>query len=241
VLGHLTPRWRWRTTHGPPLEAITLKPRQDEGLRETLEQLRAEVTALRASRERLVLAADADRRRLERDLHEGAQQHLIALAVNLQLAESSIESDPAEARLQLEQMRREVQAALDETARLAQRIYASALELGGLAAALRSAAVSAGVPASVDVSAGSSYLPEIVQTVFSCWLEALEHGGNGTPVSITVREENGALAFEVICNFSPDADPDWLRDRVEALRGRLTIRSELGGRVRVSGVLPLSR
>jgi signal transduction histidine kinase len=221
--------------------SITPKARQDDRLRETLEQLQAEVTALRASRERLVLAADADRRRLERELHEGMQQHLIALAVNLQLAESSIDSDPAAATSFFERLGRDVQEALDEAARLAQRIYALPLELGGLAAALRSAAVSAGVSASVDVSAGSSYRAEIVQTVYSCWLEALEHGSGETPVSITVREEVGALAFEVSSNFSPDADPDRLRDRLEALGGRLTIRSEPGGRVRVSGWLPLSR
>ena len=196
---------------------------------------------LRASRERLVLAADADRRRLERELHDGTQQHLVALAINLQLAESSIDSDPAAARSHLERMRRDVQEGLDEAARLAQRIYAPSLDLGGLAAALRAAAVSAGVSASVEVSAGSSYRPEIVQTVYSCWLDALEHGGGETPVSMTVREEVGALVFEVNSNPLPDAELDRLRDRIGALGGRLTIRSEPGGRVHVSGSLPLSR
>jgi signal transduction histidine kinase len=238
----LTPPRRSRTTPwSHDWRSITLKARPDEELRETLAQLRAEVAALRASRERLVLAADADRRRIERDLHEGAQQHLIALAVNLQLAESSLDSDPAAARSLLEQMGRDVQEALDEAARLAQRIYATPIELGGLAAALRSAAVSVGLSASVDVSARSRYRPEIVQTVYSCWLEALEHGGGETPVSIIVREDVGALAFEVVSNPSPDSDREWLRDRVEALGGRLTVRSEPGGRVRVSGSLPLLR
>jgi signal transduction histidine kinase len=210
-------------------------------LRDTLAQLRAEMAELRASRERLVLAADADRRRLERELHDGTQQHLVALAVNLQLAESSIDSDPAAARAHLERMRRDVQEALDEAARLAQRIYASPLELGGLAAALRSAAVSVGISASVEASAASSYRPEIVQTVYSYWLDALEHGGGETPVSITVREELRTLAFEVNSNPVPDADLNRLRDRLEALGGRLTIRSEADGRVHVSGSLPLSR
>ena len=242
MLGHLTAPWRSRTTPwSHDWRSITLEARPDEELRETLEQLQAEVAALRASRERLVLAADADRRRLERDLHEGTQQHLIALAVNLQLAESSIESDPAAARSLLEGMRRDVQEALDEAARLAQRIYASPLQVGGLAAGLRSAAVTAGIPASVDASGGSSYPPEIVQTVYACWLDALEHGAGETPVRITVREEVAALAFEVASNRLPDADLDRLRDRVEALGGRLTIRSEPGSRVRVSGSLPLSR
>jgi signal transduction histidine kinase len=211
-------------------------------LRDKLEQLRREVTELRAARERLVLAADAHRQRLEHDLHQGVQQHLVALAVNVQLAESLLESDPTATKALLEEMRRDVQDALDEAARLAQRIYAPPLELGGLAAALRSAAVGAGVPASVDVSTASSYPPQIVQTVYSCWLETLEHAGNETPARITVREEGGALIFEVDRDEArPDAGLDRLRDRVEALGGRLTTRSEPGSRICVSGSLPLSR
>jgi signal transduction histidine kinase len=211
-------------------------------LEDKLEQLRAEVAELRASRERLVLAADADRQRLERDLHEGPQQHLVALAVNVQLAESLIDSDPVAAKALLEEMRGDAQQALDEAAQLAQRIYPPLLELGGLAAALRSAAVSAGIPASVEVSAGSSYSPEIVHTVYSCWLGALGHGGSETPVTITVRDEVGVLTFEVVCAAAlPDEGLDGLRDRVEALGGRLTVGSEPSRRLRLSGSLPLWR
>ena len=74
-------------------------------------------TELRASRKRLVLAADADRRSIERDLHDGVQQHLVALAVNLQLARGLVDADPAAAKALLEEMGRDVQQALDETAR----------------------------------------------------------------------------------------------------------------------------
>ena len=77
-------------------------------------------------------------------------------------------------------MGRDVQQALDETALLAQRIYPPLLEAGGLAAALRSAAVTAGVPASVDVAAGSNYPPEVARTVYMCWLEALEQPSGET-------------------------------------------------------------
>jgi len=211
-------------------------------LRDTLEQLRAEVADLRASRERLVLAADADRQRLERDLHEGAQQQLVALAVNIQLAESLLDTDSAAAKALLEEMGRDVRQALREAAQLAQRIYPPPLELGGLAAALRSAAVSAGVSASVEVSGDSSYPPQIAHTIYSCWLEALERGAGETPVSITVQGEGEALTFEVVRDAAqPDAGLDRLRDRVEALGGRLTMRSEPDGGVRVSCSLPLSR
>ena len=209
---------------------------------DTLEQLRAEVAELRASRERLVLAADADRQRLERDLHEGVQQHLVALAVNVQLAESLLEADSLAATKLLREMSRDLQQALDEAARLAQRIYPPLLELGGFATALRSAVVSAGIPASVEVSAGSSYSPEVAHTVYSFWLEALEHGSKEAPAAITVREEIGALTFEIIREADPpDAWLDRLRDRVEALGGRLSVESKPSDGVRVCGSLPLSR
>ena len=208
--------------------------------RETLERLQVELAELRASRKRLLLAADADRRRIERDLHEGVLQHLVALAVNLQLAGRLANADPASAKTLLEEMGRDVQQALDEAAQLAQRIY-PALEGGGLAAALRSAAVNAGIPASDEVAAHASYPPEVVATVHSCWLEALRRVGAGSRATVTVRDQDGALAFEIIEDGDRlDAGLESLRDRVEALGGRLTIRSEPGHRTRVSGSLPLS-
>ena len=218
---------------------MTPEPHHDDAPRETLERLRAEVAELRAARKRLVLAGDVDRRSIERSLHGGVQQHLVALAVRLQLAQSALEADPAGAKALLEEMSRDVQDALDEAAQLAQRIYMPLLELG-LAAALRSAAVSSGVPASVEVSAGSSYPPEFLHTVYTCWLDALAHAGD-TRTSITVREDDGVLAFEVVGEPRPDAEIDRLRDRVEALGGVLTVRDEPGGGARFSGSLPLAR
>ena len=166
------------------------------------------------------------------------QQHLVALAVRLQLLESVLGSDPAGAKALLGELGRDVEDAVDDAARLAQRIYVPLLELG-LAAALRAAAVSAGVPASVEVSAGSTYSPEILHTVFYCWLEALEQPGD--PPAITVREEGGALVFDVVRGAGPSpAGLDALRDRVEALGGVLTIRTEARGRrIRISGSLPV--
>lgn len=208
----------------------------------TLDRLRLELAELRASRKRLVLAADADRRRIERDLHEGVQQHLVALAVNLQLAGQSLDADPAAAKALLAEMGRDVQQALDETAQLAQRIYPPLLEADGLAAALRSAAVSAGIRASFKVVAGANYPPEIARAVYWCCLEVLELAAAGARATVTVRDDEGALAFEVVQDGArSDSGLDRLRDRVEALGGRLTIRSEPGRGIRVSGSLPLSR
>jgi signal transduction histidine kinase len=203
---------------------------------------------LRASRARLILAADADCRRIEGDLHEGAQQHLVALAVNLQHAGPLVDANPAAAKALLEEMERDVQQALDEAAQLAQRIYPRLLEAGGLAAALRSAAVSAGIPASVNVAAGSTYAPEISRTIYLCWLEALGHAGGEARVTATVRDEDGALMFEFVEAGARSAAAagesstrlDGLRDRVEALGGRLTIESDAGRGIRVFGSLPLS-
>jgi signal transduction histidine kinase len=207
-------------------------------MREEHDRLRAEVEELSASRRRLVLAADDDRRRIEGELHGGVQQHLVALAVRLQLLESTLRSNTAAAEALLEEMGRDVQDAVDEAARLAQRIHVPLLELG-LAAALRAAAVSAGVPASVEVCADSSCQPEALNTVYACWLDALDQPGD-SDAAISVREDAGSLVFDVVRGVGPTAAGlDALRDRVEALGGALTIRTEAGGRVRVSGSLPL--
>jgi signal transduction histidine kinase len=217
-----------------------VEARQAEALQETLERLRDEVAELRASRERLILLADADRRAIERELHDGVQQQLIALAVNLQLLSPLVEDDPAAAQKLLEEMGRDVQQALDETARLAQRIYRPLLEARDLAAALRAATMSAGIPASVEVTASVSCAPEVAWTIYLCWLEALRHAGDEVRPAVTVRAEEEALAFEVVAEFAA-LHPELLGlgDRVEALGGRLTIESERGRATRVSGVLPL--
>jgi signal transduction histidine kinase len=229
------------TSHPGTRRSITLQAQEDQALAQTLERLRAEVAELRASRERLVKGADDDRRTIERALHEGVQQHLVALSVNLQLAKSSA-ADPAAARALLEEMEGDVQHALDEAAQLAQRIYAPLLEMGGLAAALRSAAVSAGVPASVDVSTGSSYRPEVTRTILLCWLATLENHEGEAPTTISVRDDDEALAFEIVGSAARSETAFVrLRDRVEALGGRLTIRSERTNETCVSVTLPLSR
>ena len=207
-----------------------------------LEQLRVEVEELRASLKRLVAAADADRRMVERELHDGVQQHLIALAVNLQLAGQAADSDAAGAKTLLEEMGRDVQHALDEASLLAQRIYPATLEADSLGTLLRSAAVSAGVPASVDVAAPSNHPAEVVLTLYLCWLNMLACGGVETGARIRVRESEDLLSFEVVGNTAcSDADLDYLQDRVEALGGRLAVTPGSGDGTLVSGSLPLSR
>ena len=176
------------------------------------------------------------------------RQQLVALAVNLQRAGMSVDADPAAARELLEEMGDDVQQALDETAALAQRIYPAQLDARGLAAALRSATVSAGMPASVDVRANADRSPEVTATLYLCCLEALEYVGAGARATVTLRDEEGAIDVEVVedgtgssaAEARSDAELERLRDRVEALGGRLTVRSEHGRGLRVSASLPLS-
>ena len=210
------------------------------GGQEELDRLRAEIEELRAARERLVRAADADRRAIERELHGGVHQRLIALATSLQLARMAEGSDPAAVETLLEEMTRDVRQALDETALLAQGIYPSALELGGLASLLRAAAVNAGVRATVDVSAGSNHAPELAMTVYLCWLALLARGSNGRPVTIAVGEDDDAFTFEIVGEASgSDEDLDRLQDRAAALGGWLTIAPGPGCGIRLAGSLPL--
>lgn len=208
---------------------------------ETLDRLRREVAELRASRERLVLAADAERRSIERDLHDGVQQHLVALAVELQLASALMESDPVAAKARLEEMRRTLGHALDEAARLAQRIYPPPLDAHGFAAALRAAAPDVRIAARVDLPGGATYAPEILGTVYSCIRDMLAAVGAGARATVTVREEEGTLSFECVADGAVAGSLDRVRDRVNALGGRLTSSSEPGGAIRVAGSLPLSR
>lgn len=190
---------------------------------------------------RLVLAADADRRKMERELHDGVHQHLVALATSLQLARRAAGSDPAAVSPLLEEMSRDVGQALDETALLAQRIYPAALEIGGLGALLRSAAVNAGVAASVDVAGAVSCPPEVAMSVYLCWLAVLARASDEGRLTIDVHEAESNLVFEIEAETADsDADLDALRDRVEALGGRLTITQEPEV-IRVTGSLPLQQ
>ena len=137
-------------------------------------------------------------------------------------------------------MRRDVQQAIDEAARLAEHIYSPSLEMGNLAAALRAAAVSARTPASVEVEGTG-----LAARSRADRLPVLARDARAPPqrarATISVREGEGALSFEIVADTSSEAGFEGLRDRVEALGGRLTIRPESGHGVRLSGSLPLSR
>jgi signal transduction histidine kinase len=185
-----------------------------------------------------VLAADADRRAIERGLHDGLQQRLVALAASLELARVTGDADPEGMKALLFQLGSDVQEAIDEAARLAHRIYPPLLDAGGLRAALRAAAATARVPIRVGVSGDDANSTEVAATVYFCCVEVLDHARAGATVD--VRAEGDTLSFEVVADVAR-ADLGALRDRVEALGGSLTTGPDPGGGTRISGALPLSR
>ena len=185
-------------------------------------------------------AEDYERRRLERDLHDGPQQDLIALAVNVQLARELLVRDADAAAELLDDMGREVQRAVERIAQLAQLIYPPFLETGGLAAALRAAAVTLGVRTEIIVTV-LQLPPATAGAVYFCSLDALQEVRDGGPAPIGVVGDDGVVTFELRGpgRALPDEVLTRMRDRVEAIGGRLTSDLSPDGWA-VVGRLPLS-
>jgi signal transduction histidine kinase len=168
------------------------------------------------------------------------QQHLIALAMRLQLVGDALKTDPSAAEDLLDEAARDVQDALDEAARLAQLIRPHELDTGDLAAALRSWARRADVRATIQVRLDAGSSPEVAEAIYFCCLGALEHVSSGAHVRITVNDDDGRIAFEVVQRDSPGADFGALRNRVEGLGGDLALDTGSHEGTRVSGSIRLS-
>jgi signal transduction histidine kinase len=207
---------------------------------QALDELRVESDGLRASRKRLALAVDAERRGFERALHDGVQQQLVGLAANLELAAGSVDADPAAAKELLAEMARDIRDAMDQSRKLADRIYPPQLEVGGLVAALRSAAADAEVPARIEIARDQTYPPEVAGAIFFCFRDLLESVSARSTVAITTRSDGAEVAFEIVVDGDLHADRSLLGDRIEALGGRCAIESGSGHVTRVLGSLPLS-
>lgn len=193
---------------------------------------------LRASRARLLAAADAERREIERALHDGVQQELVALGVNLQLARTLRESEPPDADALLEEMRGDVRRALDGLRALANRIYPSLLPSRGLAEALRAAAGAAGVSIRIDPPEPRRHAAETEAALYFCGRDALELAGPGG--SIRIGDQDGVFSVEVVArDASQEARVTHLRDRVDALGGTLTCEARTGSGARVAVEIPL--
>jgi len=220
-------------------------------LRAELEQrlavLATRAEELRVSRERLVDAHDAERRRLERDIHDGAQQHLVALAVNLRLAGTLAARSPERADALLAEQELAAAAAIETLVRLARGIYPAELEIAGVAEALRVAVADAGVEVcATDVG---RYASPIEATAYFCALEALQNAAKHAHASATRVELVGTTAALelVVVDDGRGFDPRTgqvgtgltnMRERVESVGGVLTVTSAPGQGTRIRAVLP---
>jgi PAS domain S-box-containing protein len=202
---------------------------------------------VRASRARIVEAGDAARRRLERNLHDGAQQRLVSLSLALRLAQAKLASDPEAAGKVLDSAREELSLALDELRELARGIHPAILTDRGLAAALEALATRSPVPVEIDV--GVDGLPETIEAaayyVVAESLANVVKYARATTVSVRIAQNDEHLAVEVADDGVGGADPAagtglrGLADRVEALDGALAIESAPGEGTIVRAELPL--
>ena len=227
--------------------------RLDSALQASLDELRRQADELRASRTRIVAATDAERRRIERDLHDGAQQRLVSLAVKLRLLQQLSESDPAAAKRMLEELTASLEAAIQELREFAHGIYPPLLMDRGLGEALSAAAARASLSTRVDADGIGRYPQDIEAAVYFCCLEALQnagkYAGDGASATVQLREDEGGLLFAVIDDghgFDVGARTGGtgfinMNDRLGAIGGAVRVESAPGAGTRVSGVVPLPR
>jgi len=223
----------------------------DSALQKSLDDLRQQAAELQASRTRVVAAADAERRRIERNLHDGAQQHLTALAIKLRLICDLGDQDHDLARELLGEACGEISDAARELRDLAHGIYPPLLAESGLPAALAAAARWSTLPATVDAADLGRYPPEVEATVYFCCLEAIQnackYAGEGTAITVRVRAEAGTLTFLVTDDGAGfDAESRGLgagflnmADRLGALGGSLLVESAPRRGTTVSGTVPV--
>jgi signal transduction histidine kinase len=214
------------------------------------EELRANLEELRASRQRLVTAQDGERRRIERNIHDGAQQQLVALAVQARIAEGVAGTDPDKARDLLQHLQDGLQQALDDLRDLARGIYPPLLADQGLGAAVEAQARRSTVPVTVEASHVGRYSQEAEAAVYFCILEALQNVAKyaeASGVAVGLRGNPSEIRFDVRDDgrgFDPAATAygtgvQGMRDRLAALGGALTVDSAPGPGTTVAGVLPV--
>jgi signal transduction histidine kinase len=209
-------------------------------------ELRARLEELRGSRARIVEAAQNERQLLERDLHDGAQQRLIALSLDLSLLKGRIEGN-SEVTVAIDEARREIAASLGELREIARGIHPAVVSGHGLSVALEQLAARAPLPVELDVKL-EGRLPEALEVaayyVVSESLTNVAKHAHAETARITVLQENGELVLEVVDDGVGGADSErgtglrGLADRVEALNGRLRVWTQQGGGTRVKAEIP---
>ena len=212
-------------------------------------ELRATIDELRASRRRLVEAQDAERRKIERNLHDGAQQQLIALAIQLGLLAESAD-DPGFIRQAVPDLKAQLSAALDDLRALARGIYPPLLAEQGLVMALRAQAARSPVPVLLEADEIGRYPQDTESTVYFCALEALQNVAKHAQASraaVRLSGSDGTLEFSVSddgagfpAGTSHGSGLQGMSDRVAAHGGTLTVRSRPGQGTTITGRLPAS-
>jgi signal transduction histidine kinase len=214
------------------------------------EQLRARLADLQAAQKRLVTAQDEERRKLERNIHDGAQQQLVALQVRQRLAEQLVDRDPAKAKEMLGALQADTATALDDLRDLARGIYPPLLADKGLPAALEAQARRSPVPVSVDAAGIDRFPQEVEAAVYFSVLEALQNTAKYAEASsarVVLARDEGGLRFEVMDDgrgFDADANGhgsglQGIADRLGALEGTVEIESAPGAGTTVSGSIPV--
>ena len=215
-----------------------------------LDQIARQEIELRASRQRIVAAQDEERRRLERNIHDGAQQHLVALAVKLRLARTALQKDPSRGRQMLHEISDEIDAALDTLRSLALGIYPPLLEEQGIAPAIAAQYTRSDLPVRMESDGIGRYPIDVEAAVYFCTLEALQNAAKyarASAITIGFAEREGTLEFRVVddgVGFDPATRPagtgiQGMRDRMAVFGGDAEVESSPGRGTIVRGRVPI--
>ncbi|HEX6702601.1 MAG TPA: histidine kinase [Gaiellaceae bacterium] len=228
---------------------ITERKQAEAELERLQGELRDRLVELQASRARIVEAGDAERRRLERNLHDGAQQRLVSLSLTLRLAKARIHENPDAAQELLNGAAEELAHALEELRELARGIHPAVLTERGLEPALEALVLRAPVPVAVDTALDGRLPPPVEAAAFYVVSEALANVAKyaeASSVEVRVGRADGYAVVEVADDGVGGADPTrgsglrGLADRVESLQGRLEVDSRPGEGTRVRAEIPVA-
>jgi signal transduction histidine kinase len=203
---------------------------------------------LAASRARIVAASDEARRRIERDLHDGAQQRIVSLGLELRLVQSGVPDELPEVRDGLGRIIEELGQLLAELRETARGIHPAMLAEGGLQPALRTLARRSSVLVELELATGARFPEPVEVAAYYVVSEALTNAAKhatASHVAVSLAEREGALRLSVRDDGAGGADPQGgsgligLRDRVEALGGTIEVQSPKGAGTTVAVTLPL--
>ncbi len=209
-------------------------------------EVRNQLEDVRASRARIVVAGDTERRRVERDLHDGAQQRLVTLALTLQMARGQVDPSDEDLAASLDRASRELELALAELRELARGLHPTVLTEEGLAAAVEALADRTPVPVSVD-AATERYRPDVEATAYFVVAEALTNVvkyARATSATVAIKRHDDTVVIEITDDGIGGADPArgsglrGLDDRVAAIGGRLDVVSAVGSGTVVRAEVP---